>query len=122
MCVHFRAPLPQRKTVVGKLVDTGAAKRAAAERRAARGETKAWIFDYRVGDLLKDEAGALYRVVELPDRPDDFRVTIRKMVVGAAGQPLGLYDGPAFRRPAKRDAVRLDGEGHWARRVPVEAA
>jgi hypothetical protein len=100
-----------------RLIDKGDIRRRAAERRAARGETKAWIFDYRVGDLLRDESGALYRVVELPDQPDDFRVTIRKMVTGAAGQPLGLYDGPAFRRPAKRDAVRLDGEGHWARRL-----
>jgi hypothetical protein len=107
---------------MGRLIDKGRIKAKAAARRAARGETKAWIFDYKVGDLLKDESGAQYRVVELPDRPDDFRVTIRKMVIGAAGQPLGLYDGPAFRRPAKRDAVRLDGEGHWARRVPAEGA
>ena len=108
---------------MGRLVDTGAAKRAAAERRAERGLTKAWVFDYEIGQVLRGEDGDLYEITGLPDvERHDRVVAIQKLVLDGAGQPVrGLREGPPFVARATRDGVRVN-QGRLARRVPEEAA
>jgi hypothetical protein len=70
---------------MGRLVDTGAAKRAAAERRAARGETRAWTFDFEVGQHLRGDDGAMYVITELPDvERHDRVVMVQRLVCKAA--------------------------------------
>jgi hypothetical protein len=105
----------------------GASMAAAAQRRAERqverGRTRAWLFDWRPGEVLRDDAGALYEIVEVPlaDR-HDLVVTLQKMVVDGTGRPLhGLREGKPFFAVAGRDGVRL-GQGRWARRVAAETA
>jgi hypothetical protein len=100
-----------------------AARERAAERRAARGLTRAWLFDYRPGEVLRDDAGALYEIIEVPlaDR-HDLTVMVQKMVVDGAGRPLhGLREGKPFSAVAGRDAVRIDAR-RWARRLATEVA
>jgi hypothetical protein len=104
---------------VGKLIDKGRIKAEAAARRAARGETRSWIFDYRIGDVLRgDDDGQMYIITDLPDvERHDRIVAIQKLVCARAGQPVrGLREGPPFIARATRDGVRVD-HGRLARRV-----
>ena len=100
-----------------------AAAQRRTERLAERGLTRAWLFDYRPGEVLRDDAGALYEIVEVPlDDRHDLVVTIQKMVVDGTGRPLhGLREGKPFFAVAGRDGVRL-GQGRWARRVAAGTA
>jgi hypothetical protein len=106
---------------MGRLVDTGAAKRAAAERRAARGETRAWTFNYQIGQVLRD-GDDLYEITGLPDADRRDRVVmVRRFVLDSMKRPLaGLRERPFLAR-AEKDGIRV-GQGRLARRVPVEAA
>jgi hypothetical protein len=94
----------------------------AAERRAARGLTRSWVFDYRIGEVLRDDDGALYQITELPavERRDRV-VMVRKLVCDRAGRPLpGLREGPPFVARATKDGVRVN-QGRLARRLTQEA-
>jgi hypothetical protein len=101
----------------------GEAMAAAAERRAARGLTRAWVFDYRIGEVLRGEDGAVYVITGLPavDRRDRV-VMVQRLVLGGAGRPLpGLREGPPFIARATRDGVRVE-QGRLARRLTTEVA
>jgi hypothetical protein len=92
----------------------------AAERRAARGETRAWRFDFEIGEVLRGEDGAMYQITGLPavERRDRV-VAIQKLVLDGAGQPVrGLREGPPFIARATRDGVRVE-QGRLAKRVEV---
>jgi hypothetical protein len=97
------------------------AKVKAAERRVARGETKAWTFDFEVGQRLRSDDGAMYEITGLPDvGRRDRVVAIQKLVLDGAGRPLpGLREGPPFIARAGRDGVRVN-QGRWARRLTQE--
>jgi hypothetical protein len=95
----------------------------AAERRAARGLTRAWVFDYEIGEVLRGEDGALYQITELPavERHDRV-VMVQRLVCDGAGLPLpGLREGPPFIARATRDGVRVE-QGRLAKRVTAETA
>jgi hypothetical protein len=105
---------------VGKLIDKGRIKAEAAARRAARGETRAWRFDYEVGQRLRGDDGQMYQIVELPavERHDRI-VMVQKLVLDSMKRPLaGLREGAPFVARATRDGVRVD-HGRLARRVPA---
>jgi hypothetical protein len=108
---------------VGKLIDKGRIKAEAAARRAARGETRSWVFDYRIGEVLRGEDGEMYVITGLPavERHDRI-VMVQKLVLDAVGRPVpGLREGQPFLARATRDGVRVN-QGRLARRVPGEAA
>jgi hypothetical protein len=92
----------------------------AAERRAARGETRAWRFDYEIGQILRGEDGEMYVITALPavERHDRV-VMVQRLVLDGAGRPLpGLREGPPFIARATRDGVRVE-QGRLAKRVPA---
>jgi hypothetical protein len=95
---------------------------AARERRAARGLTKSWVFDYKIGQVLRSvDDDQMYVITDLPDvERHDRVVAIQKLVRGGTGRPLpGLREGPPFIARATRDGVRVD-HGRLARRVLAE--
>jgi hypothetical protein len=106
---------------MGRLIDKGDIRRRAAERRAAR-ETRAWRFDYAVGQRLRGDDGAMYEITGLPDvERRDRVVAIQKLVLDGTGRPLpGLREGQPFLARATRDGIRID-QGRLARRIPQEA-
>jgi len=121
--VRVDAPMWQRNRPVGRLVDVGDAKRRAAARRAERGLTRSWLFNYRPGDLLRANDGSLYAITEVPpaDR-NDLTVMVQRLVLDEQKKPIaGLREGRPFPGVAARDGVRLS-QGRWARRVPAETA
>jgi hypothetical protein len=96
---------------------------AARERRAARGETKAWTFDYEIGQLLRGDDGEMYVITELPavERHDRV-VMVQRLVLDAMKRPLpGLREGPPFIARVTRDGVRVE-QGRLAKRVPAGVA
>lgn len=106
---------------MGKQIDKGDIRRRAAERRAARGETRAWRFDYEVGQVLRD-GDDLYEIIDLPavERHDRV-VMVRRLVLDSMKRPVaGLRERPFLAR-AEKDGIRVD-RGRLARRVPEEAA
>jgi hypothetical protein len=108
---------------VGRLIDKGRIRAEAAARRAERGLTKSWVFDYRIGEVLRGEDGQMYKIVELPavERRDRI-VMVQKLVLDSMKRPLvGLREGAPFVARATRDGVRVD-HGRLARRVPAEVA
>jgi hypothetical protein len=95
----------------------------AAERRAARGETRAWRFDYEIGQILRGDDGAMYVITALPavERRDRV-VMVQRLVLDAMKRPLpGLREGAAFVARATRDGVRIE-QGRLAKRMPVETS
>jgi hypothetical protein len=95
----------------------------AAERRAERGLTRAWVFDYEIGEVLRGDDARMYVITDLPavERRDRV-VMVQRLVLGATGQPVpGLREGPPFIARATRDGVRVAG-GRLAHRVPAEVA
>jgi hypothetical protein len=108
---------------MGRLIDKGRIKAEAAERRAARGETKSWVFDYEIGDVLRAEDGDMYKITDLPDvERRDRVVMVQRLVLDRTGRPLpNLREGRPFIARATRDGVRVDG-GRLARRVTEEVA
>jgi hypothetical protein len=97
----------------------GAAMEAARQRKAERGQTRSYLFDWRVGTRLKDNAGALYEVVAV--NQEDRVVSIQRLVLDAREQPIpGLRERALIRAVAGRDGVRLGGK--WVMRVPAEGA
>jgi len=72
---------------------------AARERRnvrlAERGQTKAYLFDWRPGEILRTDDGSLYAITKVPPADQhDLVVTIQKMVADENGRPLhGLREG-----------------------------
>jgi hypothetical protein len=93
----------------------------AAERRAERGLTRAWVFDYEIGQHLRGDDGEMYVITALPavERRDRV-VMVQRLVCNGAGRPLpGLREGPPFIARATRDGVRVD-QGRLAKRVPAE--
>jgi hypothetical protein len=95
----------------------------AAERRAERGLTKGWLFDYQIGEVLRGEDARMYVITALPavERRDRV-VMVQRLVLGGAGQPLpGLREGPPFIARATKAGIRVE-QGRLAKRVPVEVA
>ena len=80
---------------MGRLVDTGDAKRRAAARRTERVPTKAYLFDWQPGEVLRTDDGSLYAITKVPPADQhDLVVTIQKMVADENGRPLhGLREG-----------------------------
>jgi hypothetical protein len=107
---------------MGRLIDKGDIRRRAAERRAARGLTRAWVFDYEIGEVLHGEDGEMYVITELPEVEwRDRVVMVQRLVCDRTGQPVrGLREGQPFVARATRDGVRVD-QGRLARRIPPEA-
>jgi hypothetical protein len=93
----------------------------AAERRAARGLTKAWTFDFEVGQHLRGDDGAMYVITDLPDvERHDRVVMVQKLVLGSMKRPLaGLREGAPFVARATKNGVRVE-QGRLAKRVPAE--
>jgi len=95
----------------------------AAERRAERGLTKGWLFDYQIGEVLRGEDARMYVITDLPaiERHDRV-VMVQRLVCNGAGQPVpGLREGPPFIARATRDGVRVE-QGRLARRVTAEVS
>jgi hypothetical protein len=89
-------------------------------RLAEPGQRRSWVFDYRPGEVLRDDAGDMYEIVAADPRHDR-AISVQKMVLDGAGRPLpGLREGKPFFAVAERDGVRL-GRGRWARRIPEVA-
>ena len=66
-----------------------------AVRLAERGQTKAYLFDWRPGEILRTDDGSLYAITKVPPADQhDLVVTIQKMVADENGRPLhGLREG-----------------------------
>ena len=106
---------------MGRLIDKGDIRRRAAERRTARGLTRAWVFDYEIGEVLRGDNGEMYVITALPavERRDRV-VMVQRLVCNGSGRPLpGLREGPPFLARATRDGVRVN-QGRLARRLATE--
>jgi hypothetical protein len=104
--------------MVAKLVS----RERAAERAAARGLTRAWRFDYEIGQHLRGDDGEMYVITELPavERRDRV-VMVQRLVLDATKRPLpGLREGAPFVARATKDGVRVE-QGRLARRMTQEA-
>ena len=103
---------------MGRLVDKGAAKAAAAEFRVERlteHVTRSYLWNWRVGQQVRTVDGALYVVTGVP--AGDQRVFIQKLALDRAKRPIrGLREGRPFTVRAERDSVKV-GRDCWARRV-----
>jgi hypothetical protein len=108
---------------MGRLINKGDIQRRAAARRTMRGETRAWTFNYEIGQVLRGDDGEMYVITELPaiERRDRV-VMVQRLVCDRTGQPVrGLREGQPFLARATRDGVRVD-QGRLVRRVPQESA
>ena len=85
------------------------------ERLLGQWPTKAWVFNWRVGQHVRTPDGGLFAVVAVNE--EDHVVSIQRLVLDARKRPLrGLREGRPFTVRAERDAVKV-GRDCWARRV-----
>jgi hypothetical protein len=86
---------------------------AARQRKAQRGQTKAYLWIWRPGDRVCTPEGEFYMVVSADV---DRTVVLQKLVLDSAKKPIsGLRERALIHAVAGRDGVRLGGK--WARRV-----
>jgi hypothetical protein len=96
----------------------GAQMEAARQRKAQRGQTKAYLWSWRPGDRLRTPDGEFYMVVSADD---DRTVVLQKLILDGRKQPIpGLRERALIRVVAGRDGVRLGGK--WAQRASAEGA
>jgi hypothetical protein len=94
------------------------------ERLVEHWPTRAYLFDWRIGQRVRTATGDLFEVVEVPAvEPGHNRVVVlQKLVLDEQRRPIPrLRERALIRAVAERDVVQV-AQSVWARRIPQEDA